>query len=609
MRATAIVRVLLGLALLAAGVGGPCAASAGDAPSHGAVHGIAMHGSPKYGADFRWLDYVNPDAPKGGTIRHAAAGSFDSLNPFIVRGQKPPGMSGAVVEALMARSWDEPFSLYGLIAETIATPDDRSWVEFTLRPQARWHDGRPITVDDVVFSFETLKKHGLPSRRRTHGKVTEVVRTGERSVRFVFDGSGDREMPLLMGLMQILPKHWWEARDITQTTLEPPLGSGPYRVAAADPGRSIVYERVADYWGKDLPINRGMNNFDAVRYDFYRDDGIAQEAFKAGAVDFRRESDPAKWVTSYDFPAARDGRVRMELLSRGFPEPVRALALNTRRPPFDDRRVREALNLAFDFEWMNKALFHGAYKRTASYFPNSELAHRGPPGPNELALLNPLRAWLPPEVFERPFTLPATDGSGPPGQRANLRRAQKLLAEAGWVVRDGRMVNAATGAQMAFEILLNGPADERVALEYARSLGRLGIDASVRIADSAQYQGRIDQLDFDATTTRWISTLSPGTEQLTYWSSAVADQRGTRNLAGVRSPAVDALAAGLGEARTREELVARTRALDRALSWGWYVVPLYHLTDDRVAYWTRIQRPAVTPVFGLVIEAWWAGGE
>jgi microcin C transport system substrate-binding protein len=590
--------------LLCLAAAGPAAA---DAPADGAApaHGIAMHGDLRHPPGFASLPYAVPDAPKGGEIRHAAVGSFDSLNPMIVRGRRPPGLNPQVFEPLMVRVWDEPFSLYGLIAETIATPPDRSWVEFTLNPRARWHDGRPVTVDDVEWTFETLKAHGLPSRRRTHARVSEVVRTGERSIRFVFDGSGDRELPLLMAIMPVMAKHWWEGRDPAETTLDAPLGSGPYRIARVEPGRAIVYERVPDYWGADLPVNAGHHNFDRIRYDWYRDETVAIEAFKAGEYDFRREADPARWDAAYEGPAVRDGRIVMETLPRGFPEPVRAIVLNNRRPPFDDRRVREAVNLAFDFEWMNANLFRGAFARTESYFPNSELAHSGPPSPAELALLEPFRAELPAEVFERAFDAPETDGTGPAGLRANLRRATRLLAEAGFQVRDGRMVRAATGEPFAFELLLNGPTDERVALEWSRALQRLGIEARVRIADSAQYQGRLDQLDFDATVNRWISSLSPGTEQLTYWGSAAADQPGTRNYAGVRSPAVDAIAAEIGRATTREGLVAAVHALDRVLSWGWHVVPLFHLREDRVARWRHLGRPETTPLYGLVVETWW----
>ncbi len=457
-----------------------------------------MHGEPRYAAGFSHFDYADPSAPQGGVFRNAATGTFDTLNPFIVRGRAALGL-GYVSESLMQRSWDEPFSLYGLIAESITVPDDRSWVEFTLRPEARWHDGVPITPADVLFSWRTLRDHGRPNHRSYYGKVAHAEQTGERTVRFTFKASadpeapGDREMPLIMGLMPILPEHAWKTREFDRTTLEPPLGSGPYRVARFEPGRSIVYERVPDYWGRDLAVNRGQYNFAEIRYDYYRDDGVALEAFKADAYDFRRETDPTKWATGYDFPAAHDGRVKVELLPHGRPEPMRALIFNTRRPQFADRAVREALGYALDFEWMNRTLFHGAYRRTASYYPNSELAASGPPSPAELAVLEPLRGNLPPEVFGPAYVPPATDGSGPTGLRGNLRKAQELLASAGWTVRDGLLRNA-QGAALEFEILLVSSADEKVALEFARALQQIGVTAKVRTVDSAQYQARLEVL-------------------------------------------------------------------------------------------------------------------
>jgi microcin C transport system substrate-binding protein len=581
------------------------------------VHGIAMHGETRYAAGFSHFDYADPSAPQGGIFRNAATGTFDTLNPFIVRGRAALGL-GYVSESLMRRSWDEPFSLYGLIAESITVPEDRSWVEFTLRPEARWHDGVPITPADVLFSWRTLRDHGRPNHRSYYGKVAHAEQTGERTVRFIFKASakalakasadpetpGDREMPLIMGLMPILPEHAWKTREFDRTTLEPPLGSGPYRVARFEPGRSIVYERIPDYWGRDLPVNRGQYNFAEIRYDYYRDDGVALEAFKADAYDFRRETDQTKWANGYDFPAARDGRVKVELLPHGRPEPMRALIFNTRRPQFADRAVREALGYALDFEWMNRTLFHGAYRRTASYYPNSELAASGPPSPAELAVLEPLRGTLPPEAFGPAFVPPVTDGSGPTGLRGNLRKAQELLAKAGWTVRDGLLRNA-QGSALEFEILLVSSSDEKVALEFARALQRIGVTAKVRTVDSAQYQARLESFDFDMTLNRWTSTLSPGNEQIYYWGSEAADWQGSRNYAGIRSPAVDTLAESLAAAVDRDDLVTRARALDRALTWGHYVIPLYHLTADHVAYWSRLKRPAVTPVYGMVIDAWW----
>lgn len=594
-------------ALLALALLGPAAAARAEA-----VHGIAMHGAPKYAADFKAFDYVNPEAPKGGTVRWAVTGSFDSLNPFIVRGRAAPGAGAAdVFESLMARAQDEPFSLYGLIAETIETPPDRSWVEFRLRPEARWQDGTPITAADVLFSWETLRKHGRPNHRAYYGRVTKAEAADARTVRFSFaplpDGGFDRELPLILGLMPILPEAWWRGRDFEATLLEPPMGSGPYRIATLQPGRSLEYRRVPDYWGRDLPVRRGTANADVVRYDFYRDDGVALEAFKAGNADLRREGDPTRWATGYDFPAARDGRVRLEALVHGRPEPMRGFVFNSRRWPFQDRRVRQALGLAFDFAWINRSLFHGAFKRSPSYYPNSELAATGLPGPEETALLEPYRAELPPELFTAPPPLPETDGSGPAGLRANLRAAQALLQEAGWRIERGELVDG-EGRPLAFEILLSAASDEKVALEFARALSRLGVRARVRTVDSAQFQGRLDDYDYDVVLTQWISTLSPGNEQAIFFGSAAAELPGGRNYAGIRSPAVDALVSSLGQAPDRAALVARLHALDRVLIWGFYAVPLYYLGEDRVASWCRLHRPAVVPVYGFLPDVWWLGG-
>lgn len=594
-------------ALLFAALVPALAVGAAESPPSPAVHGIAMHGVPKYPAGFAAFDYVNAQAPKGGLLRHGAIGTFDTLNPYIVKGRAALGL-GDVFESLMQRSWDEPFSLYGLIAESIQVPDDRSWVAFTLRPEARWHDGRPITVDDVLFSWTTLRDQGRPNHRAYYGRVARAEKQGERGVRFTFappdTGIPDRELPLILGLMPILPRHYWEGRSFETTTLEPPLGSGPYRIAALDPGRSITYQRVPDYWGRDLPVNRGQYNVDTIRYDYYRDDSIALEAFKAGAVDFRRETDPTRWATGYESPAVRNGRIRLESLPHGRPEPMRALIFNTRRPMFQDPRVREALSHALDAEWINRTLFHGAFRRAASYYPNSELAATGLPGPAELAILEPWRASLPPELFTHPVALPATDASGPSGLRPNLRKATALLAQAGWTIRDGRAVGG-DGQPLRFEILLNNPADERVALEFARALERIGVTAAVRTVDSAQYQARLDSFDFDMTLRHWASSLSPGNEQPYYFGSAAADQEGSRNYPGIRNPAVDAIAASLGETTDRADLVARVKALDRALLWGHYAIPLYYLPDDRVAFWSRLHHPAIVPVYGVILETWW----
>ncbi|MEI6985874.1 MAG: extracellular solute-binding protein [Rhodospirillaceae bacterium] len=602
-----IILYCLGLAFILFGHVSAWAAEHGLAMHGEAMQGLAMHGEAKYPPDFTAFDYVNPGAPKGGSLHYGVTGSFDSLNPFIVRGRAALGTND-LFEALMVRAQDEPFSLYGLIAEAVELPPDRSWVQFQLRPEARWHDGSSITPEDVLFSWETLRSQGRPNHRAYYNRVSAAQLVGERGVRFAFlpdaDGTVDRELPLIIGLMPILSRAWWRGRRFEDTTFEPPLGSGPYRIVAVAPGRAVEYRRLPDYWGRDLPVRRGTNNFDVIRYDYYRDDGVALEAFKAGEADLRREFDPTRWATAYDFPAARDGRVRLQTLSHGRPEPMRAFIFNTRRWPFQDRRVRRALGFAFDFEWINRALFHGAFKRITSTYPNSELAATGTPSAAEVALLEPFRAELPPELFTQAFEPPHTDGSGPSGLRANLREAARLLGESGWRVSGGRLSDA-DGRPMVFEMLLANPADEKVALEYARALTRLGIVARVRTVDSAQFQGRLDDYDYDVVLHQWLSTLSPGNEQLIFFGSEAADLTGGRNYAGVRSAAVDALALSLGQASDRAALISRVHALDRVLSWGFYGVPLYYLGEDRVASWCGLRRPATVPIYGYVPDVWW----
>ncbi len=591
----------MSLACLAVAVLAALPAGGGrSAGAHG--HGIAMHGAPKYGAGFDRLEYADPDAPKGGELRRAATGTFDSLNPFIVKGVPAHGRH-LVFESLLKRTRDEPFSLYGLIAESIEVPDDRSSVTFVLRPEARFHDGSPITVDDVVFSWETLKDRGRPNHRLYYRQVRAVERPGPRSVRFVFDAaSPDRELPLILGLMPILSRSYYAVATFEETTLVPPLGSGPYRVESVDPGRGIVYRRDPGYWGRDLAINRGQHNFDRIRYDYYRDGAVMMEAFKAGEYDVRREPSAKRWATAYDFPAAADGRVRLERLPHGRPSGMFAFVFNTRREIFADRAVRRALAHAFDFAWVNRTLLHGAYVRTHSIFDNSDLASRGVPRGRERELLEPFRDRLPPEVFQSPYRPPGVDG----GIRANLKAARRLLAEAGWTVREGALRRAEDGLPMAFEILLLDPAHEKIALAFGRNLKRLGVDARVRTVDTSQYHYRLDAYDFDMIVYHWGMSLSPGNEQAFYWSAGAAAQEGTRNYPGVRDPAVDALIDRMTEARGRDAFAAAVRAMDRVLLWGHYFIPLYHLNDDRIAYWNRLGRPEVVPLYGVVLDTWWA---
>ena len=564
------------------------------------MHAIAMHGSPKYGPAFSHFDYVNPDAPKGGTLRLAVNGTFDSFNSFIPRGN--PG-AGSSIETLLTSSADEPFTEYGLIAESLEVPDDRSWVIFTLRPGARWHDGKPITVEDVIWSLQTLKTKGQPFFRFYYGSVVRAEKVGPRRVKFTFSEKGNRELPLIVGQMPILPKHYWQGRDFERTTLEPPLGSGPYRIASFEPGRYIITERVKDYWGKDLAVNKGQDNFERIRYDYYRDDTVIRQALKAGDIDFREENQAKAWALDYDVPAVRKGWLKKEEIRHYSPTGMQAFVYNTRRDIFKDWRVRKALSCAFDFEWTNKNLFFGQYTRTESYFSNSELAARGLPSGEELKILERYRGRIPEAVFTTPFKAPSTDGSGWP--RDNLREAFKLLEQAGWVVRDMKLVNVRTGRPFEFEILLVSPAFERIVLPFVRNLKRLGIDARVRLVDESQYINRLRSFDFDMIITGWGESESPGNEQRSFWTSAAADSPAARNYAGIKDPVVDELVELVIKAPDRESLVARTRALDRVLLYGYYVIPNWHLRMQRILYWDKFSRPQVTPRTGTSISYWW----
>ncbi len=566
------------------------------------VHGLAMHGVPKYPVGFTHFDYANPNAPKGGEIRLAEIGGWDSLNPFIVKGEPAAG-SDLPFETLMVNAGDEAFSEYGLIAESVEVPADRSWVIFNLRPNARWHDGKPITADDVIFSFDTLKAKGHPRFRFYYAAVTKAEKLGERRVRFSFKPGDNRELPLILGQLHVLPRHYWKGRDFAATTLEPPLGSGPYRVASSDTGRTITYERVRDYWGADLPVRKGMFNFDRIRYDSYRDTTVALEAFKAGEYDWRLENEAKKWATAYeDWPALADGRARKEALANQRSAGMQAFAFNLRRPLFADARVRQALTYAFDFEWTNKTLFYGQYRRTASYFANSELAATGLPGPLELQVLEPLRDRVPPQVFTTAYKPPETEGDG--NIRANLRSAMRLLEEAGWQVDGGRLVR--DGQPFTFEILLVQPTWERIALPFVRNLGRLGIEANVRTVDTAQYKNRVDHYDFDMIVHVWGESQSPGNEQAGFWGSESADAIGGQNIAGIKNPAVDTLVDQVIAAPDRDTLVARTRALDRVLLWNHYVIPHWHLGVDRLVWWDKFGHPDIAPTAGVDLMAWWA---
>ena len=564
-------------------------------------HAIAMHGKPKHGAGFTHFDYADPEAPKGGRLVLGPVGSFDSLNPFVIKGVPAAGMN-LVFERLLKRGRDEPFTLYGLIAESVEVPLDRSWVAFTLRPEARFHDGTPITADDVIFSWRTLAKQGRPNHRLFYRMVERAEKMGRRAVKFVFKRGDNWELPLILGLMPILPEAHFRTVEFERATLQPIMGSGPYRVEAVDQGRSITYRRVSAYWGRHLAVNRGQHNFDQVRYDYYRDDAVAMEAFKAGLVDVRPESDPGRWATGYTSPALDGGAMVLEKIPHGRPAGMYGFAFNTRRPLFRERRVRAALTHAFDFEWVNRTLFHGAYRRTASYFENSELAATTPPGAAERALLEPFRDGLPRAVFTQVYRPPAGAGDGE--NRKGLRTALRLLRQAGWVHRDGLMFDP-SGAAARFEILLIRPRNERLALTLSRKLERLGIEVGVRTVDSAQYQNRLNSYDFDMILYLWDESLSPGNEQAFYWGSRAAGEEGTRNYPGIKDAAVDAMIGHIVAARRRQALIDATRALDRVLQWGHYVLPLYHLPADRLAYWNKFGRPSASPLNGYQLDTWW----
>lgn len=575
-----------------------------DTPVNG--HGIAMHGEPKYKADFKHFDYVNPKAPKGGEVKQSAIGGFDSLNPFIVKGRPAAGVA-AIYDTLMAGAADEPFSQYGLIAETIETPADRSWVAFTLRPQARWHDGKPITPEDVIFTFNLLREKGRPFYRLYYANVDQVTKTGERTVKFTFKPGENRELPLILGQLVVLPKHYWEGKDFERTSLEPPLGSGAYKIDSIDPNRSVTIRLVRDYWAKDIPVNVGRENFEVIRYDYYRDTSVALEAFKAGAFDMRVENSAKDWATGYEIPALKSGVLKKEEFKNQRTQGMQGFVFNTRRPIFADPKVREALAYAFDFEWSNKTLFYGQYTRTRSYFMNSELEAKGLPSPAELKILEPLRGQIPDEVFTKEYNPPKTDGTG--NIREGLRTALGLLKQAGWSIKDGKLTNEKSGEKMAFEILLVSPQFERIALPFTENLKRLGIDASVRTVDTAQFQKRSDEFDFDMVVESWGQSESPGNEQRDFWGSDAATHNGSQNSAGIKSKAIDQLIELLIAAPDREALVTRTRALDRVLQWGHWVVPHYHTNVDRLAHWDKFGRPSVTPKQGVQFDTWWVDQE
>lgn len=583
-------RLALGL------IGCSFAAAAQAAPSHC----LSLYDPCKYKPGFTHFDYVNPNAPKGGSVKLAENGTFDSLNPFILKGVKAPG-AASVFDTLMAPSLDEPQSMYGLIAESADVSADKTHVDFTLRPEARFHDGSPITADDVVFSYQMLTSKGDPTYRISFAPVTKIEKLSERKVRFTIDPA-IREAPLIAGSLPVFSKAYYSKMDFEKSTLEPPLGNGAYKVQSVDPGRSVTFVRVKDYWAKNLPVARGQYNFDTIRYDMYRDENVSLEAFKSGQYDFRREYIARNWATAYDHPAIKDGRIIKRDVPDMSPQGMQGFIFNTRQPTLSDRRVREAIGLAMDYEWLNKTIFYGAYKRNRSFFGNTDFEAKGTPSKDELKLLEPYRNMLPPTLFTEEYAPPKTDGSGNP--RDNLLRAQKLLNDAGWVVKNGRREK--DGVPLSIEFMLQQATMERVIGPMRKNLERLGIASSIRQVDTSQYQKRLDGHDFDIVSI-WINRglFYPGTEQMSFWHSSQADVRGGNNLAGVKNPAVDAALAALTTAKNKQELVTAGRALDRILLWENYVIPNWQSASFRIAYWNKFGMPPQPPKYGLAFDSWW----
>lgn len=579
----------------------PYATQAGDTVPR---HGIAMHGEPVLPPDFDHLPYVNPNARQGGRLTLGVRGSFDSLNPFLVRGVAPVGLRAYVYESLLGRSGTEPFSLYGLIAESIEVPDDRSEITFNIRPSARFSDGQPITADDVAFSHSLLKDRAVPYMRSHYRKVGEVIVETPHRIRFVFNAQGDREIPLILGLMPILPRHLTTVDSFEKTTLEPPVGSGPYVVGSVDAGRSVTYVRDEDYWGRDLPLRAGHFNFDEIKIDFFRDDAALFSAFRTGAIDVRVEEDPTRWSESYGFAAVKAGQVKQEALPTTLPDGMLGIVMNTRRAPLDKQLVRKALIRLFDFQWINRTLFNGLYARSESYFARSELGAVGRPATaHERSLLEPFMELVAPDILEGTWRLPVSDGSGQ--DRKALSEAYRLLRQAGYEIKNSRLVHTRTGEQLKLEFLARSKSEERLMLAYASTLKRLGIELGIRQVDNAQYWTRLKEFDFDLIQWRYPASLSPGNEQINRWASSHANVPGSLNLAGVENPGVDAMIDAMLQARSREHFEDAVRAMDRLLISGDYVIPLFHPPAVWVAYWARLARPSNLPDNGLDLETWW----
>lgn len=567
------------------------------------TNAIALHGKPALPANFTAFAHANPNAPKGGELRLASIGGFDSTNPFIDKGNAIDG-SQYLYDSLTKASLDEPFTRYGLLAEKIERDtEDASWIIYHLNPNARFSDGEPVTAEDVAFTFNLLKKEGAAGIKNYYSDIDKVEALDKTRVKFSFKSKTNRELGLIVGEQAILPKHFWQKRDFNATNLEIPLGSGPYILSKVDAGRSITYKRNPNYWATNLPVNKGRYNFDAITYISYRDMTVALEGFKAGQYDFRAENSAKNWATQYDFPAIKKGLVKKETPPDLTPQGMQGFIYNVRRPLFQDVRVRQALAYAFDFEWSNRALFHNAYTRTNSYFANSELASTGLPKGDELALLNQYRKDLTQIVFNTPYQAPKTDGSG--NNRTSLMIAQQILSKAGWNIKNGKLTNAKNEI-FKFEMLLAEPEFERIVQPFKQNLERLGIEMNIRVIDIPQYINRQRDFDFDMVVGSFPQSLSPGNEQRGYFGSKAADTNSSRNLIGIKHPVVDALIEKIIAARSREALVTATRALDRVLLAGYYVIPHFHIRNERIAYWNYLESPTIKPKYGLGLDFWWS---
>ena len=576
------------------------------------AHAIAMHGEPALGPGFKSLPYANPDAPKGGVLTLGVQGTFDSLNSFIVqggwtsaRGMKERTFGSNIFESLLARSYAEPFTLYAHLAERVRMPESRKWIEFELNPLARFSDGSPVTVDDVIFSLDLIRDKGRPPYSSWYGEIVDKEITGERSLKITFGDGDNRELPLLIAMAPIFSKTHTNAETFDKSTLTPIMGTGPYVFSKIEPGRRVIYRKNPDYWAKDLPIKAGFDNFDEIRIEYYRDETTLQEAFRKGLIDALQFGDPVRWETGFDFPAAKEGKVIKTIIPRETPANMRGIAFNTRRAVFADRSVREALSMLFDFEWVNRNIYFGLYKRTTGYWDNSVLSSVGrPAGDKERALLAPFPNAVTPEVMEGTWRPPVTDGSG--RDRKVLRAALGILKNAGYTLKDGQLANESTNAPLAFEILTKNEDEEKLALAYARTLKLIGVEVQVRTVDPSQFEDRRIRRDFDMVFNTWYSSLSPGAEQYGRWSSAAANAEGSFNIVGAHSPAIDAMIDAIVGARTEEDFTAAVRAFDRILISGAYAVPLFHVSDDWVGRWNRVVPPKVNSLYGVEFDTWWS---